>query len=331
MKKIFAVLALAILLVPAMVLAQPPAGCTWDSDHALRYGWGQADGLPFNQPGPDYATIYAGQTLLYTLAPYNVNGSTYDPIHGETECYALDTLCFHAVSFQGWTLTFNPPAGEAFELDMGGYIWWQEISITAPCDVAIGDMDTIIAGSAYTNNAIVCAPECGDCADPNRRLSDGLTLYNADTLYLTVVVAPPALGILQDTLTLVERGQTQAYIPFSICNQDECAGVTTYNYNIVSMGHVGAAINMTGSVGAPGGECKDVYGIIDASGATACDYDTLTIVVWIGSTYDTCVQVIHVIEPQPVPLFTVPVITILVLALILAAAVFMRRRAVSRA
>jgi hypothetical protein len=32
-----------------------------------------------------------------------------------------------------------------------------------------------------------------------------------------------------------------------------------------------------------------------------------------------------------VPLFTVPVVTILVLALILAAAVFMRRRAVSRA
>jgi hypothetical protein len=47
--------------------------------------------------------------------------------------------------------------------------------------------------------------------------------------------------------------------------------------------------------------------------------------------YDTCVQIIHIVEPEPVPLFTVPVVTILVLALILAAAVFMRRRAVSRA
>jgi len=33
----------------------------------------------------------------------------------------------------------------------------------------------------------------------------------------------------------------------------------------------------------------------------------------------------------PVPLFTVPVVTILVLALVLAAAVFMRRRAAGRA
>jgi hypothetical protein len=46
---------------------------------------------------------------------------------------------------------------------------------------------------------------------------------------------------------------------------------------------------------------------------------------------DTCVQVIHVVEPSSVPLFTVPVVTILVLALILAVAIFMRRRAVNRA
>jgi hypothetical protein len=66
-----------------------------------------------------------------------------------------------------------------------------------------------------------------------------------------------------------------------------------------------------------------------------CTYDTLTIIVWslAGPTiwYDTCVQRVHVVTPVPVPLFTVPVVTILVLALILAAAVFMRRRAVSRA
>jgi hypothetical protein len=38
-----------------------------------------------------------------------------------------------------------------------------------------------------------------------------------------------------------------------------------------------------------------------------------------------------VIEPIPVPLFTTPVVTVLVLAMILAAAVFLRRRAAGRA
>ena len=320
MKKIFAVLALAILLVPGIVLAQP-AGCTWEGDHCLRYGWGQYDGLPFNQPGPDYATIYAGATLTYIIAPYHANPTYYQP----AICTATDTLCFHAVSFQGWTLAFDPPAGELMELGPG-YVWYQEISITAPCDVSVGDVDTVIAMSAYANNAGVCAPECGDCFDPNIRTSTMVPYYNADTLYITVVASPPALAILQDTLTLVERGQTQAYIPFSVCNQDDCAPVTTYNYNIVSKGHVGGAINTTSSVGVAGGTCEDVYGIIDASSAVACDYDTLTIVVWIGATYDTCVQVIHVVEPQPVPLLTPPVLAILVLALILIASIFLRRR-----
>jgi hypothetical protein len=328
MKKIFAILALSLLLMPAVALAQPPAGCTWEGDPSFRYAFGQYDGLPYNQPGWDYANAFPGQTLTYTVAPYNA--TAWQPF----ACTALDTLCFHATSLQGWTLAANPPMDALMELPAGGYLWWQQISITAPCDAAVGDKDTLIIKCAYANNAGVCAPECGDCADPNIRPASGVKYYNADTLVVTIVAAPPALGVLQDTLTLVDRGQTQAFVPFTICNQDECAPPTLYSYNIKSVATPRIPIiNQSGSVTVDGGACKDVYGIINAGTALACDYDTLTIIVWtpVPVVYDTCVQIIHIVEPEPVPLFTVPVVTILVLALILAAAVFMRRRAVSRA
>jgi len=332
MKKIFAVLAFALLLMPGIVSAQPglaPAGCSWEGDPCLRYGFGQYDGIPFNQPGPDYATVYAGATLDYTLAPYNA--TPYNTVG----CTALDTLCAHIWDSKGWTMVLDPPNDTPEELPAGGYIWYQNILITAPCDATVGEVDTLIAKCAYTNIAGVCAPECGDCQDPNIRPATGVKYYNADTLIITVVASPPALGVFQDTLTLVDRGQTQAYIPFTLCNQDDCAPPTLYSYAITNVGVAGRipVINQSGSVTVDGGACKDVYGIIDAGIALECDYDTLTIIVWTPApvVYDTCVQVIHVIEPEPVPLFTVPVVTILVLALILAAAVFMRRRAVSRA
>jgi hypothetical protein len=317
--------------MPGIALAQPPAGCSWEGDPGMRYGFGQYDGLPYNQPGIDYANAFAGGTLTYTLAPMNITTVYYTG----AGCVLLDTLCFHAYSAKGWTLATDPPMGEAMELPAGGYIWYQDISITAPCNASVGDVDTLIAICAYTNIAGACAPECGDCFDPNVRISTGIRYYNADTLIVTVVASPPALGVFQDTLTLVDRGQTQAYIPFTLCNQDDCAPPTTYNYVITNVGVAGRipVINQSGSVTVDGGACKDVYGIIDAGIALECDYDTLMIVAWSGIPVDpdTCVQVIHIIEPEPVPLFTVPVVTILVLALILAAAVFMRRRAVSRA
>jgi hypothetical protein len=328
MKKLFAILALTLLLIPAVAAAQPP-GCQWTGDPAFRYGFGYLDGLPFNQPGPDFANIYAGQTLTYKLGPYHAAASWLP-----AGCHALDTLCFDAVSFQGWAVSATPPMGALYEL-LPGYLWYQFVSITAPCAVSIGDKDTLVAQCAYANLAGVCDPTCGDCNDPNIRPADGKKYYSKDTLIVTVIASPPALGVLQDTLTLVERGQTQAYIPFTICNMDDCAPPTLYGYNIKSKGVTGRipAINTTASVSVGGGLCKDVYGIIDAGAALACDYDTLTIIVWtpVPVVYDTCVQVVHIIEPELVPLFTVPVVTILVLALILAAAVFMRRRAVSRA
>lgn len=325
MKKFYAIIAAALLLVPAVAFAQAPPGCSWEGDPSLRYGWNYLDGFPYNQPGVDYATIYAGATIVRTVAPYNAHG-TWLP----AGCKAADTLCFHAISKSGWTIVGDPPLGTPEEMPGPGYLWYQDVFITAPCAVTIGQLDTVIAICTYTNVAGVCDPSCGDCNDPNTRPTDGLFYYSKDTLIVEVVASPPALALFQDTLTLVERGQTAAYVPFSICNQDDCDPGTVYNYTISTTGNIPTTIPGS-SINVLGGDCSDVYAILDAGSATACTYDTLTIIVWIGTTYDTCVQVVHVVEPEPVPLFTVPVVTILVLALILAAAVFMRRRAAARA
>jgi len=330
MNKLIVILALALLLVPGIVSAQTK-GCGWDGDPALRYGWNYLDGLPYFQPGADVADIYAGGSITRQVGCYNAAATWLPP-----GCKLADTLCAHVTDKLGWTIAGDPALDDPVLLPGPGYIWYQDITITAPCGVSVCDYDTVIVQVAYYNTFLgACDPACGDCKDPNVRPADGLNYFSKDTLVIHVIESPPALGVFQDTLTLVDRGQTQAFIPFSICNQDNCAPSTTYGYNIKSKGHVGAAINTTGSVAIVGGDCKDVYGVIDAGAASLCQHDTLKIIVWTttGSpiVYDTCVQVIHVIEPRPVPLFTVPVVTILVLALILAAAVFMRRRAVSRA
>jgi hypothetical protein len=315
---------LALMLMPAVALAQPP-GCSWQGDPIMRYGFGQYDNLPYNQPGNDFANVYPGGSLTYIVAPFNPGVTLYPPL----TCRGTDTLCFHAVSKKGWILAADPALGTPEILDPG-YIWYQEISITAPCDANIGDKDTLIARACYTNIAGVCAPECGDCADPNTRTSTGIKYYNADTLIVTIVAAPAAITVLQDTLTMVESGQSQAYIPFSICNAEECAPLTLFNYNIRSRGHIGGAINTTSTVEIDGGACKDVYGVINAGTAISCTYDTLTIIAWSAAApivYDTCVQVVHVIENCcGVPVFTPAGAAILVLALVLVAAVFMRRR-----
>jgi hypothetical protein len=242
-----------------------------------------------------------------------------------------DTFCTVLNSQQGWATGGTPTIGNPYILVCTGSLY-QFVTLQVPCEAVPGMVDRFIARMAY-HNAGTCAPACGDCNDPNVRPSDGLPRYNADTLYVIVLQPQPPLSILQDSLTLVDQGQTQAYIPFSICNEDAC--YPAFNYTLKSKGHVGPALNVSASVNVPGGDCVDVYGIIDAGLASICTYDTLTIIAWGGSAemfmYDTCVQIIHVVSPEPVPLFTVPVVTILVLALILAAAVFMRRRAVSRA
>jgi len=330
MKKLLLALALALLLVPGFVMAQAPPGCSWEGDACFRLGWGAAEGWSTGGSpckGIDYYDLYPGQELYTYLYIRNVP-NTYT-----SNCsYLGDSFCFEIEDKAGWDIVSDPAAGTQIILPAPNASTYQDVYITAPCDAAPCDYDTIIAHVYYTNVLGVCDPTCLDCTDPNV-YGGTVEYYSTDTLIIHVIEAPPALGVFQDTLTLVDQGATQAHVPFTICNQDLCAPVVTYSYNIKSLGVVGPALNVTGTVNVGGGGCKDVYGIIDAGDAEVCDWDTLTIIVWTPEpvVYDTCVQVIHVIEPISVPLFTVPVVTILVLALILAAAVFMRRRAVSRA
>jgi hypothetical protein len=93
--------------------------------------------------------------------------------------------------------------------------------------------------------------------------------YSSDTLYVHVLPAPPppAPTILQDSLFPVEQGQTQAYVPFSLCNGDQCFA---YNieYNIQSTGHFGGTTNWHGTVSVAGGKCVDVFAIINAGSLT---------------------------------------------------------------
>ena len=345
MKYALFVLVLLVLLVPGIVLAQPP-GCSWAGDPYLRYGWVCGDAGPcncnipgWNPPstgapcaaghyypnGFDTVDAYAGLQLAMDVAPAN---HILDQV---------DTFCIRIFGYPaGWTFSGNPALGAPVELP-GGYMWWQTIYINVPCNVVVGSYNRVIVQQNYLALDLTCN-DCGDNQIPNRRPCTSVdrctnVMYREDTLFVHIIATPPALVILQDTLSFVGRGQTQAYIEFEICNQDECAPLTRHDYNIKSRGHIGPAINTTSFVNILGGECREVYGILDAGTAPACTYDTLTIIAWAGSpaVYDTCVQRVHVVVSCCVPLFTAPVVAILVLALILAATVFMRRRAVSGA
>jgi len=325
MKKLLMVLALAILLVPNMALAQP-AGCSWQGDPLMYYTFGWYEGYMTAQPTTVFNfDIYAGAQQEWVVYWGNYAWETAG---------AADTFCWSVESKGGWTLeTLGQSAAENVPAVVNwGALKYAVIDVTAPCDVSICDYDTIIVKINYANVAGDC-DECGDIANPDYRPSKGWYYYNADTLILHVVESPPALYVAQDSISPIDQGQTQAYIAFQICNGDLCAPETHYNYSITSKGHIGDAINVSDGIGVEGGQCGNVYGVINAEDASVCDYDTLTIIAWTdgGAAYDTCVQLVHAVEPQSVPLFTTPVVTILVLALILAAAVFMRRRAVSKA
>jgi hypothetical protein len=303
------------LLVLALVILLPAAV---NADTVFKDG---DPGFFFGFPGGTLA-IYPGQTITLTPAPTNfgfVSGT----------CTSGDTFCVHMSDTAGWTLGPDP---DCFTLGSGSYIPGYEVTVTCPCEVELGDLNLVTCVMAFCDINLECQPDSGDCEDPN--IYSEAPFYSTATQVFQVVEAPPALYILQDTLFFVEEGVTTAYIPFGICNGDPCADPTDYNYLITSVGTVGGAINQPGVAAAvDGGTCENVYGLIDASLANVCDYDTLTIVVWDlgGEVYDTCVQAIHIVEPVPVPLFTAPVVTILVLAMILAAAIIMKRSAAGRA
>ena len=163
---------------------------------------------------------------------------------------------------------------------------------------------------------------------PGRRCFVGIdadAIEGVRDLY-SIPVRPPVLLRNADAI-LIDQGQMKAYIPFSICNSDPELPIAV-GYHIWSKGYVGPALDITDTVTVQPGTCSDVYGIVNAGSAVPCTYDSLTIAIWLMGWYDTCVQVVHVVEPQDVPLSTVPVVTILVLALILSGAIFIRRRAI---
>jgi hypothetical protein len=243
---------------------------------------------------------------------------------------------------EGWTVTGNPPLGSCFLLDPG-YLWWQDVCITVPCTAVPCDYDTLYIQMHCCDLAVACRPDCPEtCEDPN--WYGGNPYYSADTVIVHIVPSPPALYIEQDSVYYVEQGQTAAYVPFTICNGDACADPTIYGYQISCTALVDAvppdlcvesAFPQAGAtLPINGGECDDVYGVVNAGAAAVGDKADLQIIAWdqlTGTVYDTCNQIVEIVEPIPVPLFTTPVVTILVLALILAAAVIMRRRAVNRA
>jgi len=311
MKKL--ALLFALLLVPAAIFAQPCP--TFEGDPAL-----------YVDLGEDTHDMIAGETYCWVIGAANFGFVS-------ALCPDTDTFCVHAWDDKGWTVTADPPLGDCYLLDPG-YLWWQEVCLTVPCDVSVCDYDTLYVQMFACDETITCRTDCPEtCEDPNWYGGD--PYYSSDMVIIHIVPSPPALYILQDSLYTIEQGQTAAYVPFTICNGDACADPTQYGYMITSTGHIGAGFPQAGTTDPiDGGECSDVYGIIDAGAADVCDLDTLVIVAWdalTGTVYDTCVQIVHVVEPVPVPLFTTPVVTILAIAMILAAAVFMRRRAASKA
>jgi hypothetical protein len=278
--------------------------------------------------GDNTQLVSPGETWEMEVWPLNL--ASYSVCGG-----ALDTFCVDMFDTSGWTLAFEYGGAdeegllECFELPDLNYQPGSYTYVTVPCDAELGAENLATVVMVFCDVEGACQPDSGvgDCLN-------SLGYPQTMTQRFLVVAAPPALYVDQDTLFYVEEGVTKAYVPFGICNGDPCALPTNYGYTISNQGTVGGVIVINDvATDVPGGECQTVYGEVNASLATSCDFDTLTIIAWAldGSVYDTCVQAIHIVEPVPVPLFTAPVVTILVLAMILAAAVIMKRHAVSKA
>jgi hypothetical protein len=303
----------AIMVFAASAASAQCNNFTKDGDPGFFYGFPSSE-----------VEIFPGQQLCYEMGPANFGFVSYT-------CQDTDTFCVHAISVSGWPVT-GPDLDHCFLLD-SGYLTGIDVCVMAPCDVVPCDRDTVIAWDVYCDDTLACRYDCGDCENPNWYGDPPNPYYYMDTLLLHVVEAPPALYIMQDSLYEITYGQTAAYVPFDVCNGDPCAPPTLYGYSITQTYGTIPGVQDAPTVTVNGGECEQVYWIANAGATLPCTTEELTIIAWTTSppiVYDTCVQWVHVIERKSVPLFTAPVVTILVLAMILTAAVFMRRRAVSR-
>lgn len=291
-------------------LADSP--CSREGDAALYVDFGE-----------EHSDIEAGKTVVWCVAPGNFGFVS-------SSCTETDTFCLHVYDTRGWTITADPPLESCSVLEPA-YVWWQDIGITAPCDAAVCEYDTLIIVMVYCGGDETCNTECRDipgCEDPN--WYGGTPYYSADTVILHVVESAPALHIMQDSLSYVGFSQSQNYVPFFICNGDPCAGPGRYGYTMTNRGRIGGLFVQGGTTGwVPGGECEKVYAVVDASVAEVCDLDTLTIIAWdqaTGTAYDTCVQLIHCVPIMPVPIVTPVMILIMVTSTVIVAVLMLRKR-----
>lgn len=277
---------LILLVLMICVWATTPADgalCSKEGDPGLYVDFGE-----------EARDVFAGQTIMWTVAPTNFGFVS-------ALCPDTDTFCVSVSSSSGWILSGDPAFGSCHILDPG-YLFWQDIEILVPCDVSVCDYETLIVIQKYCNADGLCDSLCtegADCENPN--WYGGNPYYSADTVILHVVEAPPSLYILQDSLYFIDEGQSHAYVPFSVCNGDPCAPPTDFSYIITNKGHVpgNPAFPQGGSIIVTGGECDEVYATVDGTSATYLAIDTLTIIAWdtpTGSVYDTCVQLIQVLE-----------------------------------
>lgn len=317
MKKL-AVLALIALFVPGVA----NAAC-WTADAFEWYDYiGGAYSLPEgNIPiliGETLEWLTAGDGTSLAVCILKAEGDTI-----RAGGYVTDTEGWTFGGYSNMTRTYT--GADTGEGEWGCYYWY--FSISCPLEAVIGTIDEVTLIATPADNIT-------DLLDPACEIESS---YSRLVAYFEVVPPPQEIEIFQDTLFNIDVGVSSAYVPFDICNNDPSADPRDYEYWITSLGLVGPALDIYGDLlGVEARECRTVYAIVDASVAAECDYDTLTILGFYnapgpGGIYDTCVQVVHVITPLPVPLFTTPVVTIMVLAMVLAAAVIMRRRVTSKA
>lgn len=323
------------LTMIALLLSAPAMGTViYDGDAAFYYLFALDGDVAEVVPGEVWVDDGLATVNWAWIGPCGNAGTWPDPDYeyADTFCMVLtDKGVIPWNIYPEWAYFDDFDGYDTQTLMLSGYVWNLTITAEIPCTGATpGMIDTIFANIAFADTDRNCdMPPQGCPGGWGGTGTDYLTIYQP----FEVVAPPPTVTIYQDSLYFLEEGLAAGYIPFGIANDNYCYPLSNFDYVITSKGHIGGVISDSGSGSAGAGELVTVYTIMDASLADACDYDTLTIIAWNATAgdYDTCVQIVHVIEPAAVPLFTAPVVTIMVLAMILAAAVIMRRHAVSKA